>query len=227
MTKRLQKQLDYFKYEGEPVKLRLGTLIVIGLCVLLIIMATFTEVTFKHFYIPLDLFPKWSHYFTDTGVNWHGFLMTVKYIPQVPAIFFILALLYRKYTLVTILLYIVLGFAGYPIFAMGGGWKYIFQYGVGYILSFIPAVFFAGTILNRNYSFKNVFRAVLAGVIIINLIGALILIIIACLRHESWFMIKNLLYSMGIFKFIYDIIFSIIAIYLALIAKRILWIVMS
>lgn len=227
MTKRIEEELSYFKYNGEPVRFRPGTLLVIILSLLLIIIATFTELNFKHCFIPLDLFPKWNFYFPESGINWAGFVKSVKYIPQVPVIFFILALLDRKFTLITILLYILLGFLGYPIFAMGGGWKYIFQYGVGYILSYIPAVFFSGQILNRNYKFYNIFRAVFAGVIIINLIGALVLLIIACLRHESWFMIKNLLYSMSGFKFIYDIVFSIIAVYLALLAKRILWIVIS
>ncbi len=227
MTKRIEEQLSYFKYEGEPVKFRLGTLILICLSVLLIIMATFTELKFKHCFIPLDLFSKWGYYFTEEGVNWAGFVKMVKYIPQVPVIFFILALLDRKYTLITILLYIILGFAGYPIFAMGGGWKYIFQYGVGYILSYIPAVFFAGYILNRNFRFTNILKAVITGVIIINIIGALILLIIACLKHENWFMIKNLLYSMSGFKFMYDIIFSVIAVYLALITKKLLWIIIS
>ena len=224
MTKRIEEQLNNFKYGGEPVRFRLGTLIVICLSVLLIIMATFTEIKFKHFIIPLDLIPKWDFYFTDNGVNWDGFIKAVKYIPQVPIIFFILGLLDRKYTLITILLYII---SGYPIFAMGGGWKYIFQYGVGYILSYIPAVFFSGTILSRNYKFYNVFKAVFAGVVIINLIGALVLLLSACLRHENWFMIKNLLYSMSVFKFIYDLIFSIIAVYLANIVKRFLWIILS
>ena len=153
MTKRIEEQLNNFRYKGEPVRFTLGTLIMIILSVLFIIMATFTELKFKHFIIPLDLFSQWNYYFTDTGVNWEGFIKSVKYIPQVPIIFFILGILDRKYTLITILLYIILGFSGYPIFAMGGGWKYIFQYGVGYILSYIPAVYFSGTILNRNYSF--------------------------------------------------------------------------
>ena len=227
MTKRIQEQLNNFKYEGAPIKLTFGTMIVILLCILLIIMATFTELHFKHIYLPLDLIPKWGFYFTDNGINWSGFVKTVKYIPQVPAIFFILALLDRKFTLITIILYILLGFAGYPIFAMGGGWKYIFQYGVGYILSYLPAVFFSGTILNRNYEIKNVIRSVIAGVIIINIIGALVLLIIAGLRHESWLMIKNLLYSMSAFKFIYDIVFSIIAVYIAFFVKKFLWIVLS
>ena len=220
-------ELNHFKYNGQPVRFQLGTLLFMFFSVILIVMATFTELQFSHFIIPLDLFPKWSFYFTDNGVNWDCFFKSVKYIPQVPVIFFILGILDRKYTLFTILLYIVLGFAGYPIFAMGGGWKYIFQYGVGYILSYIPAVFFSGTILNRNYKFPNVFKAVLAGVIIINLIGALVLLLSACLRHENWFMIKNLLYSMTFFKFFYDVVFSIIALYFSLLVKRILWIVLS
>ncbi len=227
MTKRIEEQLNNFRYKGEPVRFTLGTLIMIILSVLFIIMATFTELKFKHFIIPLDLFSQWNYYFTDTGVNWEGFIKSVKYIPQVPIIFFILGILDRKYTLITILLYIILGFSGYPIFAMGGGWKYIFQYGVGYILSYIPAVYFSGTILNRNYSFRSIFKAIFAGVIIINIIGALVLLLSACLRHENWFMVKNLLYSMSVFKFIYDLFFSIIAVYLAALLKRFIWIILS
>ena len=227
MTKRVEEQLNYFKYNGEPVRFRLGTLVTIGFSILLIIMATFTELHFKHFYIPLDIFSNWGNYFTDNGTNIAGFIKTVKYIPQVPVIFFILGKKEKKYSIITILLYMILGFAGYPIFAMGGGWKYIFQYGIGYIIAYIPALFFAGSILNRKYSFMNVFKAVLAGVIIINIIGALILLIIACLKHENGLMIRNLLYSMSGFKFFYDIFFSIIAIYLSVLAKRVFWIILS
>lgn len=227
MTKRVEEQLNYFKYEGDPVRLTTGTFLTVILSVLIIVMATFTELQFQHFIIPLDLIPKWSNYFTDNGVNTAGFMKFVKYIPQVPAIFFILGLLDRKYTIITLILYILLGFLGYPIFAMGGGWRYIFQYGVGYILSYIPAVFFSGMILNRDYHIKNVFKAVLTGVIIINIIGALVLLIIAFLRHENWLMIKNLLYSMSAFKFFYDILFSIIAVYCAFLAKTILWPVLT
>lgn len=226
MSNKLEKEWNLFKYNGEPVRFRLGTIVLMVLCVLLIIIATFTELKFKHFYIPLDLFSKWNIYFND-GFNIDCFIKSVKYIPQVPIIFFILGLLDRKFTLITIILYIILGFSGYPIFAMGGGWRYIFQYGVGYILSYIPAVYFSGTILDRNYTLKNIFRSVVAGVIIINIIGALVLLLSACLRHDNWFMVKNLLYSMSVFKFFYDIVFSIIAVYLALFMKKLLWIVMN
>lgn len=227
MTKRIEEQLSYFRYNGEPVKFRLGTLIVIVLSVLLIIMSTFTELHFKHFYIPFDLIPNWSNYFMEDGTNWHGFIKSVKYIPQVPVIFFILGLLDRKYAIISVLLYIISGFIGYPIFAMGGGWRYIFQYGVGYILAYLPALFFAGSILNRRYNFTNVLKSVVAGVVIINIIGALVLLLIACLKQENGLMIRNLLYSMSGFKFLYDIIFSVIAVYLSLPVKRLFWIILS
>lgn len=202
MTKRVEKQLGYFKYSGEPVRFRLGTLLVLVLAIQLLIVSAFTQLDFN-------------------------FLTFSKYIPQVPMVFFILGLLDRKYALITVLLYIILGFCGYPIFAMGGGWRYIFQYGVGYILAYVPAVWVSGTILNRNYNFKNVFKSVLFGLVIINLIGGVVLLFILSLRHENWFITKNLLYSLSSFKFFYDLIFSVIAIYLSLLAKRILWIILS
>ena len=123
MKNRYGKQLKCFKYNGEPVRLTLGTPIVMFLSLLLIVMATFTDLNFKYLFSSID--SPWVNYFP------------MGYIPQVPVIFFILGLLDRKYTLITVVLYILLGFAGYPIFAMGGSWKYIFQYGVGYIISYI------------------------------------------------------------------------------------------
>lgn len=227
MTRRIEKELNYFKYDGSPLKFRLGTLLVMISCIMLLIISTFTELHFKHIIIPFDIFSNWSTYFTDMGIYTEGFIKTVKYIPQIPVIFFILALLDRKFSMITILCYITLGFLGYPIFALGGGWRYITQYGVGYILSYIPALFFSGSILNRRYNFLTVLKAVFAGIIIINIIGALVLLIIACFKHENGFMIKNLLYSMSGFKFMYDLGFSILAIYLGLIVKKLLWIIMS
>ena len=48
MTKRIEKQLNSFKYNGEPIKVTLGTLILTAFCVLLLIIATFTQITLTH-----------------------------------------------------------------------------------------------------------------------------------------------------------------------------------
>ena len=54
MTKRISKQLNSFKYKGEPIKITIGTLLLVALSVLLLIMSTFTQVTFSHFHIPIE-----------------------------------------------------------------------------------------------------------------------------------------------------------------------------
>ena len=54
MSKRVAKQINSFKYKGEPIRITVGTLVLTALCVLLIIVATFTQLTLKHPYLPLD-----------------------------------------------------------------------------------------------------------------------------------------------------------------------------
>ena len=48
MTKRISRQLSSFKYKGEPIKITIGTLLLIALAVLLLIVATFTQITFSY-----------------------------------------------------------------------------------------------------------------------------------------------------------------------------------
>lgn len=227
MSKRIEAQLKKFVSNGEAAKFTLGTLVLMGCSILLIIIATFTQLSFYHPIIPLDLFSNWNNYFTDSGVNWDGFLKFYKYIPQIPVIFFILSLLDRKYAMLTILGYIVLGLIGYPIFALGGGWRYIFEYGFYYILGYIPALFFAGSIIKGNYSFINILKSVFVGVLVVHIIGSLGMIFIATLKHESSTSIGGWVLTMSGLKIFYDMFFSVVAMCLGQIVKRLLWIVMS
>lgn len=227
MSKRIEAQLKKFVSNGEAAKFTLGTLVLMGCSILLIIIATFTQLSFYHPIIPLDLFSNWNNYFTDSGVNWDGFLKFYKYIPQIPVIFFILSLLDRKYAMLTILGYIVLGLIGYPIFALGGGWRYIFEYGFYYILGYIPALFFAGSIIKGNYSFINILKSVFVGVLVVHIIGSLGMIFIATLKHESSTSLGGWVLTMSGLKIFYDMFFSVVAMCLGQIVKRLLWIVMS
>ena len=140
MTKRISKQLNSFKYKGEPIKITLGTLLLTALCILLLIVATFTQVTLKHLYIPMDALDFLGKDLSSMEILCH-FTKTYRYIPQIPTIFFIVALLGRKFGILAICGYIILGMF-FPIFALGGGLSYLFEYGFGYILAFIPAIFF-------------------------------------------------------------------------------------
>lgn len=227
MTKRIEAQLNKFVNNGEAAKFTLGTLVLMMFSGLLIIIATFTQISFKHPIIPMDLFLNWGNYFSAEGINWHGFVKSYKYIPQIPVIFFILSLLDRKYATLTILGYIILGLIGYPIFALGGGWRYIFEYGFYYILGYVPALFFAGSIIKGNYSFINILKAVFVGVLVVHITGCLGMTFLATLKHETSTTIAGWILTMSGMKIFYDMFFSLIAMLLGQVVKRLLWIVMS
>lgn len=224
MSKRVEKQINSFKYKGEPIKITFGTLILTGLCVLLIIIATFTQITLKHPYFPLNTFTFLAGNVTDTEIL-HHFIKSYKYIPQIPVVFFIVALLGRKFGILSILIYIILGLF-FPIFALGGGISYLFEYGFGYILAFIPAIFFAGTLLKGKTDFLRVFLISLIGVLTIHILGILYMFFIATLRHAPMDLVTGWIMSQSGVQIIYDIFFAMIAIFLGRQARKLLWIVM-
>lgn len=224
MSKRVEKQINSFKYKGEPIKITFGTLILTGLCVLLIIIATFTQITLKHPYFPLNTFTFLAGNVTDTEIL-HHFIKSYKYIPQIPVVFFIVALLGRKFGILSILIYIILGLF-FPIFALGGGISYLFEYGFGYILAFIPAIFFAGTLLKGKTDLLRIFLISLIGVLTIHILGILYMFFIATLRHAPMDLVTGWIMSQSGVRIIYDIFFAMIAIFLGRQARKLLWIVM-
>lgn len=224
MTKRISKQLNSFKYKGEPIKITLGTLILTALCVLLLIVATFTQITLTHLYLPLD----WMNYIgqglSENEIIQH-FTKTYRYIPQIPVVFLIIALLGRKFGILAILLYITLGMF-FPIFALGGGVTYLFEYGFGYILAFIPAIFFSGTLLKVKTDFLRIVLLSILGVLAIHILGVLYMLFIATLRQASMDLVSSWISSQSGIQIFYDMFFSIIAIYLGRFLRKIFWIIM-
>ena len=224
MTKRFEKQLNSFKYKGEPIKITVGTLVLCGFCILLLIVATFTQLTITHPYIPLDALTFLSSEPNDYEIA-HHFMKTYKYIPQIPMIFFIVALLGRKFGILTILGYIVLGLF-FPIFALGGGVSYLFEYGFGYILAFIPAIFFTGTLLKVKTDVLRIILNAVIGVATIHILGVLYMLFVAALRHAPMDLVTSWITSLSGIQIFYDIFFTIIAIYLGRFARRFFWIIM-
>lgn len=224
MTKRISKQLNSFKYKGEPVKVTLGTLLLTGFCVLLLIIATFTQITFSHFHIPIDAIPFLSKEPTDYEIAEH-FTRTYRYIPQIPMVFFIVGLLGRKFGILAICGYIILGMF-FPIFALGGGVTYLFEYGFGYILAFIPAIFFSGTLLKVKTDFLRIVLLSTLGVIAIHILGVLYMLFIATLRHAPMDLISSWISSQSGVQILYDMLFSVIAIYLGRFARKLFWLIM-
>ena len=224
MTKRIEKQLKSFKYSGEPVRVTLGTLIMTCLCILFLIVATFTQVTLNHPFIPADALSFLGQNPTHSQVV-HHFTKTYKYIPQIPMVFFIVALLGRKFGILAISGYIVLGMF-FPIFALGGGITYMFEYGFGYILAFIPAIFFTGTLLKIKTDFLRILLMAALGVLAIHVLGTLYMLFITTLKHAPFDIVFGWIASQSGIQIFYDIFFTVLGIYLGRWARRLLWIVM-
>ncbi len=224
MSKRIEKQLNSFKYKGEPIKITLGTLAMTCLCVILLIVATFTQIKITHPYLPLDTFIYISEYSGGTNF-WSHFIKSYDYIPQIPVLFFIVALMGRKFGILAIVSYIILGLF-FPIFALGGGISYLFEYGFGYILAYLPAVFFAGTLLKGKTDYLRIPVISAAGVITIHILGILYMLFISTLRHAPIELVTSWISSQSGVQILYDIFFTIFAIILGKQARKLFWIIM-
>mgnify|MGYP001805961264 CR=1 FL=1 len=223
MTKRIEKQLNKFRYENQQLRLNLGVLVLTGFCSFLIVVATFTQFDFNHFIIPLDAFSYLGEDFKNPSIAAH-FMKHYRYIPQIPIIMFIVALLGRRFGIVSVLLYIAVGLFFAPIFALGGGLDYAFQYGFGYILAYVPAVFFAGSILRSGLTYRNMAQSTLVGVSTIHLFGILYMLFVATLQREDSALILGWISAQSGVKIFYDLLLGFIAMVIAKFTKKALWV---
>ncbi len=79
----------------------------------------------------------------------------------------------KKYGALSILLYLILGLAGLPVFTAGGGFTYIFQPTFGYLLGFCFGTYVTGYIAGcvPKPSLARLLCASFAGLFIIYLLG--------------------------------------------------------
>lgn len=223
MTKRIESQLNNFRYNNQALRLNLGVLVLTGLCSFLIVIATFTQFDFNHFILPWDSLSYMGADFKNPAVM-HHFMKHYRYIPQIPVIMFIAALLGRRFGMSAVILYIITGLFLAPVFALGGGLEYVFEYGFGYILAYIPAVFFAGSILKSGLTYRNMAQATIVGVLTIHIIGIFYMLFLAAILRENPALILGWIAAQSGVKIIYDLIISFIAMVAAKWAKKALWV---
>ncbi len=135
-----------------------------------------------------------------------------KFIPQIPVILFTGALLGRTYGLIVVVSYIVMGLFFEPVFALGGGTRYVFEYGFGYILAYLPAVFFSTSILQSGFTVRNIAQAALVGVLCMHLIGIIYMLFLAGVNHEGLSFMYNWVAAQSGVKIVYDLLFSFLAV---------------
>ena len=222
----IKDELKKFDYNDSKLRLTFGVLIVVVLCTFLIVIATFTELSFSSYKMPVEGILHPLQFLAHTQGAWL-YILGYQYIPQIPVIMFVAALLGSRFGFMSVLFYIIAGLFVAPVFALGGGWRYIFEYNFGYILAFLPAVAVAGTVLSQKLSFKNAIWASFWGVIIIHFIGVLYTTVIVILHRDSFEFFMDIIAIQSGIKVIYDFVFSVMAIMLARPVKKVLWLAMG
>ena len=225
MVKRFQKEIALFK-EGDKVKLTFGVLVCTILAACLLVVAAFTVLHISHYYLPLAAI---FHPFKFWGAqhNISDFITSIDYVPQIPVLACMTIILGKRFSCVAILLYIITGLFFLPVFSLGGGIDYLFQYGFGYILGFIPMVIFLSTYLEKDYKPKKVFIASLYSVLVLHLTGMIYLVLLCAIRHDTFSYVQDLLYMMTFVKILYDLFFTFVCVYIANAARKILWLSMD
>lgn len=194
--------------EKKKLKIPVLNILLVLFCSFLLMVSTFVQFNITHFLLPFDIF-------SNKALTKADFLYTYSIIPQVPAVMFVVGLLGRRLGITSIVIYILTGLFLLPVFALGGGVRYVLEPGFGYIMAYIPAVFFTGSILKSGFSIKNILKAALIGVVTIHFIGIIYMLFICAVKHEGWAFIKGWILSQSMLKIAYDYALSLIALFIA------------
>ena len=215
INKRYKDIFERYVHRGEPTPFTIGTLVVCGLCFLLLIIATFTQITISH---------PWFDFVEDQGLVYN--LKTIAYNPQFPIMIFIVYILYKSYSMLIYILYLLTGFFVYPIFAFGGGLDYAQNYFFGYLLGFIFAIIIAGKIIKEDNSIKSRTIAATLGISSIHLTGFIYCVFLAIFHLIDFSLIGPIVYVVTVSRIVYDIIISILILLIAPYIKNVLWVCM-
>lgn len=194
------KRLDR---KQRKFKIHILNLVLILVCVLLLVGSTFVNIDLKHYIVP-------SGIFSGKVFKYEDYIYGFRIIPQIPVVMFICAMLGKKMSSSCVMLYLILGIIGLPLFALGGGVSYIKEYSFGYLISYIPAIIAAGTFLNKKYSFVNMLLATIFGVLIIHAGGILYMIFVALIKQDGASFISGWISSQSGLKVAYDLVLGFV-----------------
>lgn len=223
MPNRIVKKVKNSKFISRFPRLSAGTLVVMFICTFMLITATFTPIPQLILAIPQEALIKPSVFFAEID-SIEKITRIFYYIPQIPIVLMIAAMLGPRIGIVPILMYIAAGLSGVPVFAGGGGLSYFAQPWFGYILGFIPGVYTSGNILSGRSKPFSVFRAALVGVIFIHITGIIYLIFALLFKCESIFAVFGWIWQLSGIQLFYDMIFGIIAVFAGRFLRKILWV---
>ncbi len=155
----------------------------------------------------------------------------IAYSFQIPAVVLVAATLGPWYGLVTVLLYLAAGLLGAPVFAGGGGYRYINAVTFGYLIGYLFVPNGIHRMLTRAYRDRGWFRgrslwmllAAMMAVVIVHVWGAIgigIHLVIDPLtldQAQQWWL------QLSWPSMVYDLLFSLVAIAAVRISRLLLW----
>lgn len=174
--------------KSQELNFSLLVLVLVFFCFFLIVIATFTQL--KIFKIS----------------DWH--LKQIEYIPQIPVIMFISGLLGKRYGTLAVLVYIFTGLFLVPVFALGGGLDYVLNFNFGYILGFLPAVYFSARVIFEKITLLRLFLSNLLGISIIHILGIFYLTVCLLIEKENLQTIANWINAMSLNNLLIDFLFG-------------------
>lgn len=153
------------------------------------------------------------------------------YAFQVPMALLVGGILGPRFGTMALLLYVVLGFLGFPLFAGGGGQEYLTQPAVGYLLGFLAVPWAAQRMLTKAFRGTAWFRGrslwmglgALNGVLLVHLMGVLGLGMLAMLGTLTWEQAGAWITQLSWPVLLYDLAFGWVAVAMVRLFRLMLW----
>ena len=113
----------------------------------------------------------------------------------------------RRLAVLSVIVYLMTGLAGFPVFAKGGGINYIFSPTFGYLVAFIFATYFIA-----SFKEKNLYIITFIGMLIIYALGMMYFVFIQYIFSGKVYSISYLLYNLFLVFLPGDILSCVVAI---------------
>lgn len=113
----------------------------------------------------------------------------------------------RRLAVLSVIVYLMIGLAGFPVFAKGGGINYIFSPTFGYLVAFIFATYFIA-----SFKEKNLYIITFIGMLIIYALGMMYFVFIQYVLSGKVYSISYLLYNLFLVFLPGDILSCVVAI---------------
>lgn len=121
----------------------------------------------------------------------------------------------KKQAFLSVVVYLIIGLIGIPVFAKGGGIGYVFQPSFGYLIGFLFSAYFISSFKDRF----NIYLVLLIGILIIYLFGLIYFIFTMYFLNGKVFSVSYLFFNLFLIFLPGDVFSGIVAI---LIGKKIL-----